>query len=121
MKTVFVFLLSVCLTGTLMAQVNFSVQAISVEEVPEAVQTSQSGNFPGISVAQWEKQMASAQGESGTRYVANFKDGGNQLVRARYYTDGTGITATTYYAASQLPSIIKDAAARNYPDCKRMR
>ena len=118
MKTVFVFLLSVCLTGTAMAQLSFSVQAISIEDVPQAVQTTQSGNFPGITVAQWEKQTASTQGESGTRYVANFKDGGNQVVRARYYTNGTGVTATTYYAASQLPSVIKDAAARNYPDYK---
>lgn len=40
----------------------------------------------------------------------------NKKARARYYTNGVGTTATTYFSGSQLPTAIQDAAASNYAD-----
>lgn len=117
MKTVFVFTLLVCLSGTAFAQINFNVQAIQPEEVPEAVKTAQSGYFPGLAVNLWEKQTASGAEQSGSRYVASFKDGSNQTIRARYLNDGTGVSATTYYlSGTKLPSVIQSAATQDYPN-----
>ncbi len=117
MKTVFVFFLVVSLSGSAMAQLNFNLKVISAEEVPEAVQAAQTSYFPGLTVNLWEEQTASGPENAVTRFVANFKDGNGQVIRARYLKDGQGTTATTYYArGNQLPSVIQAAAAENYPD-----
>jgi len=115
MKSVFVFLFMVGLSSSAFAQLNISAQIIAAEEVPAAVQTAQTGYFPGLTVNQWEEQTASGPSNSGAQYVASFKDASNQVVRARYAASGQGTTATTYYASgTQLPSIIQ-SAAQNYP------
>ena len=116
MKSTFLFLALLCLTTTAFCQISFSVQTVTIEDVPAAVQTAQSGNFPGLTVKQWEKQTASGSEQTGSRFIANFTEGSNQLVRARYSADGTGLTATTYYKANQLPELIQSSAAQNYPD-----
>ncbi len=118
MKTAFVFLLTVCLYGTTFGQLSFNIQTVSADEVPEAVQTAQTGYFPGLSVNLWEKQTASGPENMATKFVASFQGSGNQLIRARYLQVGTGLTASTYYTGKQLPSAIQSAAANNYPDYK---
>ena len=115
MKSVLVFLFMVGLSSSAFAQLNVNVQAIATEEVPAAVQTAQTGYFPGLTVSKWEKQTASGPNNSGTQYVASFQDASHQVVRARYGASGQGTTATTYYASgTQLPAIIQ-SAAQNYP------
>ncbi len=116
MKTVFVFLLSVCLYGTTLAQINFNIEVVPADEVPEAVLSAHNGYFPNISVLSWEKQTASGRNESLSRFVASFKEADKTLTRARYLQNGEGITATTYHPGPKLPSVIKDAAAEHYAD-----
>lgn len=113
MKTSFLLLLCLAASLNLHAQLQFSVQAVAAEEVPQAVHDAQAGFFPGITVNVWEKQSASARSKSGDRYVANFQKDG-QKSRARYYANGKGISATTYYTAKELPEVIRTAAAENY-------
>ncbi len=118
MKTIFVFLLSVCLSGAVFGQLRFTVDAIPVEEVPEAVQTAQADYFPDHSVYLWEKQTATGpQQNAVVRIVASFKGQNNQVIRARYLTDGSGLSASTVYlSAAQYPTAIQDAVKQNYPD-----
>ena len=113
MKTVFVFLLSLCLYGVTYAQVNFKVEKVSADDVPANVVATQSANFSAV-VRSWEKQTASARSKAGTRYVASFIEQAKTVTRARYTSEGKGLTATTYYRAGQLPAAIQEAAAANY-------
>lgn len=113
MKTVFVFLLSLCLYGVTYAQVNFKIEKVSADEVPANVVATQSAIF-SVAVRSWEKQTASGNNKAGTRYVASFMEQAKIVTRARYTDSGTGLTATTYYRAEQLPTVIQEAAATNY-------
>ena len=115
MKTLMVFLLSLCLYGVTFAQANFSVQKVSAEDVPANAIANQASNFSATVLA-WEKQMATAKGKSITRYVASFTEQSKTVTRARYTNSGAALTATTYYPSEQLPSVIKEAAATNYPN-----
>ena len=117
MRTLFVFLLALSLCSSAIAQLNLNVQSIPAEEVPEAVKNSQTEYFPGLSVKLWEQHTASGPEQSANRFVASFQAGSRQAVRARYLSDGTGTTASTYYlSGTQFPSIIQSSAAQNYPD-----
>ncbi len=120
MKTVFVFLLSVCLYGATFAQINFNIQVIAAEDVPEAVLSSQAEYFSDISVLSWEQQTASGPNGSLNRYVASFQEADKTVTRARYMENGVGITATTYHPGSKLPSVIQEAATENYADYRLM-
>ena len=114
MKNIFFILSFIALAFVAQAQVGVTVQAIDADDVPSAVITSQATYFPGVTVNVWEKQTARGRNTSGDRYIANFKNNG-QKARARYYTNGTGTTAVTYYSGSQLPTEIQEVAATNYP------
>lgn len=109
MKSLFSIVLFTIITVASHAQATLTVQKVDASAVPQAVLTAQNAYFPGVTVTYWEKQTASAQDKSGDRYIANFDQ-----TRARYYTNGTGITATTYLTAKQLPQAIQDAAKTNY-------
>ncbi len=113
MKNAVLFLFFVATVFVANAQATFTVQKVDASAVPQAVRDAQEKFFAGITVTYWEKQTASAKNKSGDRYVANFKKDG-QNTRARYYTNGTGISATSYYTAKQLPQAIQDAAKTNY-------
>ncbi len=113
MKNLFVLMLFVAATFAANAQVTVSVKKVDAAEVPQAVLDAQESYFAGTTVNLWEKQSASARDRSGARYVANFQLDG-QKARARYYANGTGISATSYYVAKELPQDIQDAAATNY-------
>lgn len=112
MKNIFFILSFIASTFVLQAQVGVTIQAIDADDVPAAVISSQASYFPGVNVNVWEKQTAKGRNTSGDRYIANFQNSG-QKARARYYTNGTGTTAITYYSDSQLPAEIQ-AAAANY-------
>ncbi len=115
MKTLFVFLLSLCLSGVTFAQLNFSVQKVSAEDVPAEAIATQAASF-SAAVRSWEKQNANTRGKAVTRYVASFTEQSKTVTRARYTSNGKGLTATTYYGtAALLPTVIQDAAATNYP------
>ena len=114
MKTLLVFSLSLCLYGVTFAQLDFSVQKVSAEDVPANAIANQASNF-SATVLSWEKQTASARGKSITRYVSTFTELTKTITRARYTDSGSALTATTYYRSEQLPTAIQDAAAANYP------
>lgn len=119
MKTVFVFLFACTLSVSAMAQLTLKMEIIPADQVPEVVLAAQSGQFPGLAVNQWEKQTANGPENEGSRFVATFTSAKNQVVRARYAADGTGLTASTAYLnASQFPSIIQSSVAEKYPDYK---
>ena len=113
MKNIFFILAFIATTFAVHAQVGVTVQAINADDVPAAVISSQATYFPGVTVHVWEKQTASGRNTSADRYIANFQNNG-QKARARYYPNGTGTTAVTYYGGSQLPAEIQEAAATNY-------
>lgn len=113
MKTLLIFALSLCLYGVTFAQLNFSVQKVSAEDVPANAISNQASNFSATVLA-WEKQTANAGGKSVTRYVSSFTDQTKTISRARYTNSGSALTATTYYRAEQLPTVIQDAAKANY-------
>lgn len=113
MKNLFFILVFIASTFAVYAQVGVTVQPVNADDVPAAVISSQASYFPGINVNVWEKQTVEGQSESAERYIANFQNDG-QKARARYYTNGVGTTATTYFSGSQLPTAIQDAAAANY-------
>jgi len=115
MKNLFFILVFIASTFAANAQIGASVQAVNADDVPAAVISSQASYFPGINVNVWEKQTVRGQSKSVERYIANFQNSG-QKARARYYTNGVGTTATTYFSGSQLPTAIQDAAAANYSD-----
>ena len=117
MKTVFVFLLSLCLYGITSAQINFKVEKVSAEEVPANAIANQASNF-SATVLSWERQTAGARGKSITRYVSTFTEQTKTITRARYTDSGAALTATTYYRAGQLPAVLQEAAAANYPGYK---
>ncbi len=109
-----IFAMFITLTG-LQAQAGLKVQKVDASEVPQAVLDAQAKYFSGIAVNLWEKQSGSVRERSGERFVANFQYEG-QKARARYYPNGTAGTATSYYlTAKELPQVIQDAAAANYP------
>ena len=114
MKTVFVFLVSLCLYGMTFAQINFKVEKVSAEDVPADAIANQASNF-SATVISWERQTANARGRSITRYVSTFTEQTKTLTRGRYTEGGAPLTATTYYRAAQLPTAIQEAAATNYP------
>lgn len=115
MKTTFVFLLMVCLSGTEFAQLDFDVEPILADEVPDTVRASQANYFPNANVDRWEKHMADGQKNSVISYAASFRGASNQLIRASYMEGGTGIKAVTVYtSATQFPSLIQTVAAQNY-------
>jgi hypothetical protein len=109
MKVSFSVMLFTVFAFVMQAQVTVNIQKVDASAVPSAVINAQAGYFSGVTVKYWEKQTGSAKDKSGDRYIANFDQ-----TRARYYSNGTGGTATTYYAAKQLPQAIQDAAAANY-------
>lgn len=113
MKNIFFILAFIATTFVAHAQVGVTVQAVSADDVPAAVITSQASYFPGVNVNVWEQQTARGKNNSAERYIANFQNNG-QKARARYYPSGVGTTATTYYRGSQLPAAIQEAAAANY-------
>jgi len=115
MKRLIVLTLFVVAAFAASAQISLKVEKVDASEVPQAVLDAQESYFSGITVNVWEKQSASARDRSGARYVANFQLDG-QKTRARYYANGTGISATSYYVAKELPQNIQDAAAANYSD-----
>ena len=117
MKNLLIVLAMLTLTFNLSAQAGASVQKVDASEVPQAVLDAQNQYFPGITVNFWEKQSASFRDKSGARYVANFQNNG-QKTKARYYSNGTGGTATAYHVAKELPQAIQNAAASNYPNYK---
>ena len=117
MKTGLVFLYCLCLTVVTYAQLDFSVQKVSAEDVPANAIATQAASF-SASVLTWEKQTASAKGNAITRYVASFTEQTKTVTRARYTNNGTGLSATTYYTAEQLPTVLQDSAATNYPNYK---
>jgi len=97
------------------AQFSGSIQTIDADDVPALVISSQATYFPDATVTVWKKQTASGRKRSAERYVANFRNDG-QKARARYYKNGAGATAVTYYKGSELPAAIQEAAATNYAD-----
>lgn len=113
MKNIFFTLAFIAATLVAQAQVGVSVQAINADDVPAAVISSQASYFPAVNVNVWKQQTASGQSKSVSRYIANFQNNG-QKARARYYPNGAGTTATTYYSSSQLPAAIQEAAAASY-------
>ncbi len=113
MKNLFVLTLFFMAAFAANAQISLKVEKVDAAEVPQAVLDAQEGYFAGLTVNLWEKQSASARDRSGARYVANFQLD-SQKARARYYANGTGISATSYYAAKELPQNIQDATASNY-------
>jgi len=113
MKNIFFILVFIATTFVTQAQVGVSVQAVNADDVPAAVISSQTTYFPGVNVNLWEQQTANGRNESADRYIANFQNNG-QKARARYYPNGTGTTAVTYYSSSQLPAAIQETAANNY-------
>ena len=115
MKNIFFILAFITTTFVAHAQVGVTVKAVNADDVPAAVITSQASYFPGANVNVWEQQTANGKNNSAERYIANFQNSG-QKARARYYTNGTGTTATTYFSGSQLPAAIQDTAATNYPE-----
>ena len=115
MKTPFVFLLFLCSYGITFAQLNFSIEKISAEDVPANAIANQAANF-SATVLTWEKQTANARGRAVTRYVSSFTEQTKTITRARYNSNGAALTATTYYRAEQLPTVIKEAASENYPN-----
>lgn len=114
MKNAILLLLFVATAFVAKAQLTFKVEKVDASSVPQTVLSAQEQFFPGITVNIWEKQMATAKDKSGDRYVANFQKD-DQKTRARYYNNGKGITATSYYLAKELPQEIQNAAAANYP------
>ena len=119
MKTTFVFLLVVCLSGTVFAQLDFDIESILAEEVPEAVRASQAKYFPNATADRWEKYMADGPKKSVVSYAVSFRGPSNQLIRARYMEDGAGIKATTVYTSiTQFPSVIQTVATQNYSNYK---
>lgn len=117
MKNLLFVLAMLTITFNLSAQAGINVQKVNASEVPQAVLDAQNQYFAGITVNLWEKQSASFRDKSGERYVANFQNSG-QKTKARYYTNGTGGTATAYYIAKELPQAIQNAANSNYPNYK---
>lgn len=113
MKNIFFILAFIATTVVAQAQIGVTVQAIDADDVPAAVISSQASYFPGVTVNVWEKQTARGRNTSGERYIANFRNNG-QKARARYYANGTGTTAVTYYSGSKLPTEIQEVAATNY-------
>ncbi len=113
MKNIFFILSFIASTFVAQAQVGVTVQAINADDVPAAVISRQATYFPGANVNVWEQQTANGQSNSADRYIANFQNNG-QKARARYYPNGNGTTATTYYSGSQLPAEIQETAASNY-------
>ncbi|MDX2002250.1 MAG: hypothetical protein SFW35_07450 [Chitinophagales bacterium] len=91
---------------------------VEAASVPEAVKAKQSAQFPGTTVAKWEKKSGqNKKGVSFTHYVAVFKVDGNHT-RARFKEDGTLNTATTHLPAPKLPQAIQTMAATKYAEYK---
>ena len=121
MKTTFVFLLMICLSGTALAQHDFDVEPVLAEEVPDTVRAAQAKYFQNATVTSWQKHIADGKKNSVVRYAASFRGTSNQLTRARYMEDGRGITASTVYTSiTQFPSVIQAAVAQNYSNYKLM-
>jgi len=121
MKPTIVFLLVVCLAGTAFAQLDFDVEPILAEAVPEAVRASQTKYFPNDTVNRWEKYIADGRKNSVVRYTATFRGASNELTRARYTEDGTGLTASTVYTSNTpFPPPIQTAVAQDYSNYKLM-
>ncbi|MCB0633271.1 MAG: hypothetical protein R2824_19330 [Saprospiraceae bacterium] len=120
MRSFFLFTILFVSVIALNAQgVGLNLTVVDASEVPAAVVSAQASYFPGSTVTVWEKQTASAKGSSASKYVATFKNGG-QNARARYTAAGTGLSATTYYKAGELPTAIQTAALNNYAGYKLM-
>lgn len=117
----FLFLsLFICISSLITAQsYSYSITVVDASAVPSVVTSAQETYFPGVSVTRWEKHTTTGKDKSKDRYVAAFNDNG-QKARARYTYQGKAISATTYYAGSQLPQAIQDAATTNYPGYKLM-
>lgn len=113
MKNFFFILSFIASIVVVQAQVGVSIQTVDADDVPAAVISSQANYFPGVKVNVWEKQTAKGRNNSGERYVANFQNNG-QKARARYYANGRGSTAVTYFGGSQLPTELQEVAASNY-------
>ncbi|MEM6628996.1 MAG: hypothetical protein AAF694_04960 [Bacteroidota bacterium] len=117
MKNLFVLLTLICTYIFSLGQATVTREVVKEDAVPLAVKNTQTVIFPNTTVDRWEKASGTIKGKSGTKYIAIFKQF-DQRVRARFQEDGSGISATTYYAGTKLPQAIQDAAAANYAGYK---
>ena len=117
MKNLFVLITLTCAYIFSLGQSTVTREVVSADAVPVSVVNTQTVTFPNTTVDRWEKASGTIKGKSGTRYIAIFKQF-DQRVRARFTENGSGISATTYYAGPKLPQAIQDAATANYEGYK---
>lgn len=98
------------------AQYGYTVDVVEASEVPAEVTSTHEAAFPDAEVKRWELHTGKGKNNSNSKYVAVCNDNGNAL-RARYKTDGTGISATTYYRrAANAPAEVVETLEELYPD-----
>ncbi|MCB0374858.1 MAG: hypothetical protein KDD04_02970 [Sinomicrobium sp.] len=114
-----VVLLLLASVTTAVAQYSYTVDKIASGDVPEAVSNAFENGFPGAKTVRWEKHTGKGKNNRYVKYVVVFDKDGIRS-RARYKTDGKGISATTYYwfkkGVAKLPQPVKDYAADKHPD-----
>jgi hypothetical protein len=114
MKTIVFLMLSIALTATTAFAQKATVEKVDASTVPQVVKDAFANDFSGASATSWEKQSGTnANNKSVEKYVATFQLNGVKS-RSRYQTNGTGLSATTYMTAAQLPQAVQDACKTNY-------